>query len=77
MQQMENHDRTGVQVAAGQEVRTHCDRDLLVFWRRMATLAATTLLWRGTALGASGLFNPTAYEQFAPLGGTVGFLFCF
>jgi len=41
----------------------------------MASLAATTLLWRGTALNRLWALNPMAYKQLAPLGGTVGILF--
>ena len=41
----------------------------------MASLAATTLLWRGTALDRIWALNPTAYKQLAPLGGVVGILF--
>jgi len=41
----------------------------------MASLAATTLLWRGTALDRLWVLNPTAYKQLAPLGATVGILF--
>jgi hypothetical protein len=41
----------------------------------MASLAATTLLWRGTALDCIWDLNPIAYKQLAPLGDTVGILF--
>jgi hypothetical protein len=41
----------------------------------MASLAAATLLWRGTALDRVWVFNPTAYKQLAPLGRVVGILF--
>ncbi len=47
----------------------------LFFGAAMAILAATTLLWRGTALDRLWALNPTAYRQLAPLGGTVGTLF--
>ena len=47
----------------------------LFFAASMAGLAATTLLWRGTALDRLWDLNPTAYKQLAPLGGTVGILF--
>ena len=41
----------------------------------MATLAETTLLWRGTVLDRVWALNPMAYKQLAPLGGTVGIFF--
>jgi hypothetical protein len=47
----------------------------LYFGATMATLAAVTLLWRGTILDRVWSLNPRAYEQLAPLGATVGILF--
>jgi hypothetical protein len=44
----------------------------LFFGAVMASLAATTLLWRGTALDRLWTLNPTAYKQLAPLGRIVG-----
>ena len=41
----------------------------------MASLAATTLLWRGTALDRIWVLNPIAYKRLAPLGYPVGILF--
>jgi len=41
----------------------------------MASLAAATLLWRGSALDLIWALNPRAYKQLAPLGRTVGILF--
>jgi hypothetical protein len=47
----------------------------LFFGAVMASLAAMTLLWRGTALDRLWALNPTAYKQLAPLGRMVGILF--
>jgi hypothetical protein len=47
----------------------------LFFGASMAGFAATTLLWRGTALDRLWDLNPIAYKQLAPLGGRVGILF--
>jgi hypothetical protein len=47
----------------------------LFFGAVMASLAATTLLWRGTVLDRLWTFNPTAYKQLAPVGRIVGILF--
>jgi hypothetical protein len=47
----------------------------LVFGAIVASLAATSLLWRGTPLDRLWDLNPTAYKQLAPLGGAVGIFF--
>jgi len=47
----------------------------LFFGASMASLAATALLWRGTALDRLWTLNPTAYKQLASLGRIVGILF--
>jgi len=47
----------------------------LFFGAVMASLAATTLLWRGTALDHLWTLNPTAYKQLASQGRIVGILF--
>jgi len=47
----------------------------LFFGATMASLAAISLLWRGTSLDRIWNLNPTAYRQLAPLGRTVGILF--
>jgi hypothetical protein len=47
----------------------------LFFGAAMASLAATTLLWRGTILDRIWALNPTAYKQLAPLGGIGGIFF--
>lgn len=47
----------------------------LFFGATMASLAAITLLWRGTSLDHIWSLNPAAYRQLAPLGRRVGILF--
>ncbi len=47
----------------------------LFFGAIMSSLAAVTLLWRGTALDRVWALNPGAYQQLAPLGGLIGILF--
>ena len=47
----------------------------LFFGAFMASLAATTLVWRGTALDRLWTLNPTVYKQLALLGRIVGILF--
>jgi|ERR1700734_1213831 hypothetical protein len=48
---------------------------LLFFGAIMGSLAATTLLWRDTALDRIWDLNPIAYSRLAPLGYPVGILF--
>ncbi len=47
----------------------------LFFGAIMASLAGTTLLWRGTILGRMWALNPTAYQQLAYFGRAVGIPF--
>ena len=47
----------------------------LFFGATMASLAAITLLWRGTSLDRIWSLNPTAHRHLAPLGSSVGLLF--
>lgn len=47
----------------------------LFFGAAMASLAATTLLWRGTVLDRVWTLNQAAYRQLSPLGTKVGLLF--
>lgn len=47
----------------------------LFFGAAMATLAAITLFWPGTALDHIWRLNPGAHQQLAPLGRTVAVLF--
>jgi hypothetical protein len=47
----------------------------LFFGAAMASLAGSTLIWRGTFLDRMWILNPTAYRQLAPFGRTIGILF--
>jgi hypothetical protein len=70
-QQMRDNDHTGLDVAPG----FTAIGIFLFFGAVMASLAAITLLWRGTALDRVWALNPIAYKQLAPLGRAVGVLF--
>lgn len=76
IQQMRDSDRTGLDLAVKHKLPGFFAIGLFLFFGAiMASLAAITLLWRGTALDRIWALNPTAYLQLAPLGGTVGILF--
>jgi hypothetical protein len=47
----------------------------LFFGATMASLAAISLLWRGTFLDRVWTLNPAAYRQLAPLGRSIRILF--
>ena len=49
----------------------------LFFGAVMASLAGITLVWRGTPLDRIWTLNPRAYNELAPLGKPIGFLFLF
>jgi hypothetical protein len=66
IQQMRDNERTPGFTAIG---------IFLFFGASMASLAATTFLWRGTALDRLWELNPSAYKQLAPLGILVGIPF--
>jgi hypothetical protein len=70
-QQMRDNDHTGLDVVPG----FTAIGIFLFFGAVMASLAATTLLWRGTALDRVWALNPIAYRQLAPVDGWVGVLF--
>src|SRR6202165_2332298 len=73
---MRDNDRTGLDLAVGTKTPGFTAVGIFLFFGAiMASLAAPTLLWRGTALDRLWALNPIAYKQLAPLGGTVGILF--
>ena len=47
----------------------------LLFGAVMASLAGTTLVWHGSALGRIWILNPRAYKELAPFGKAVGIPF--
>lgn len=76
IQQMRDDHRSGLHFAVRPKMPGFTAIGIFLFFGAiMASLAATTLLWRGTALDRLWDLNPTAYKQLAPLGGTVGILF--
>ena len=73
---MGDNDRTGLDLAVGTKTPGFTAVGLFLFFGAiMASLAAATLLWRGTALDRLWVLNPIAYEQLAPLGSVVGVFF--
>ncbi|MGA7770814.1 MAG: hypothetical protein WCA27_31830 [Candidatus Sulfotelmatobacter sp.] len=72
IQQMRDNNRTGLNPKTTGFTAIGV---FLFFAAIMASLAGTTLLWQGTALGRIWVLNPTAYKQLAPLGGIVGIFF--
>jgi hypothetical protein len=72
---MHEKDRTG-DFCSGQRVRGLGAIGVFLFFGAvMASLAAITLLWRGTVLDRAWNLNPTAYRQLAPMDGKAGALF--
>ena len=72
---MQNSD-SGAGVAIGRHAPGFTAIGIFLFFGAvMASLAAITLLWRGTALDRIWALHPTAYKQLAPLGNIVGILF--
>jgi hypothetical protein len=76
IQQMQDKNRAALSLPIGPKTRGFTAIGIFLFFGAiMASLAATTLLWRGTALDRIWALNPTAYKQLAPLGGVVGIFF--
>jgi hypothetical protein len=76
IQLMRDNDRTMVDLAVGTKMSGFIGVGIFLFFGAItASLAATTLLWRGTPLDRLWDLNPNAYNQLAPLSGTVGILF--
>jgi hypothetical protein len=73
IQQMRHNDRTGVDLGVGPKTPGFTAIGIFLFFgATMATLAAITLLWRGTILDRIWVLNPIAYKQLAPMGSKVG-----
>jgi len=73
---MLDNDCSGLNPAVGSKTAGFTALGIFFFFGAlMASLAATTLLWRGTALDRIWDINPMAYKQLAPLGRTAGILF--
>ncbi len=76
IQLMRDNDLTGLDRPVGSKTPVFTAIGIFLFFGAvMASLAATTLLWRGTALDRLWALNPNAYKQLAPLGDIVGTVF--
>jgi hypothetical protein len=76
IQQMQDDDRARVAFAVGPKTQGFTAIGIFLFFGAlMASLAAITLLWRGTALDRLWALNPNACKQLAPLGGIGGIFF--
>jgi hypothetical protein len=73
---MQDNGRTDLDLAVRPKTRGFTAIGIFLFFGAiMASLAATTLIWRGTPFGRLWDLNPMAYKELASLGGTFGFLF--
>jgi len=76
IERMRGKDQRGLDLAGGVQPTAFTAVGIFLFFGAiMASLAATTLLWQGTALDRMWALNPAAHRQLAPLDGTVGILF--
>jgi hypothetical protein len=76
IQWMAGNDQTGLDCTVAPKTPGFTAVGIFFFFGAiMASLAATTLLWRGTPLDRIWDLNPRAYNQLAPSGGAVGILF--
>lgn len=76
IQQMETNGRASLNLAVRHETPGFTAIGIFLFFgATMASLAAITLIWRGTALDRIWALNPIAYKRLAPMGVTVGILF--
>ena len=76
IQQMRDNDLTGLNPPVGPKTLGFTAIGIFLFFGAiMASLAAITLLWRGTALDRVWALNPMAYKQLLPLGRAIGILF--
>jgi hypothetical protein len=76
IQQMRDNNRDGFDLAVPPRTAGFTAMGIFFFFgATMASLAATTLIWRGTTLDRIWALNPAAYKQLAPQGSIVGFLF--
>ena len=75
IQNLRDKDRTGLDTVEPKTRAFTAIGIFLFFGATMASLAAITLIWRGTALDGVWDLNPTAYKELTPLGGSVGILF--
>jgi hypothetical protein len=76
IQQMRDNNRAGLNLTVRTKTPGFTAVGIfLLFGATVASLAATTLLWRGTPLDRLWDLNPMAYKQLAPLGNTIGILF--
>jgi hypothetical protein len=75
IQNMRDKDRTDFNIVEAKTRGFTAIGVFLFFGTTMASLAAITLLWRGTALDGVWALNPTAYKELMPLGRSVGILF--